>query len=185
MKTKYSLIFFLGLVASLSGCASGRLNDLRDCGGISLGVGIGLGAEAKLGCLTHPSIGVAAYSARVGAENRTTWGTWSEIEMFAPYLNMFLMSGGAHRDEERGVPREAWTTSYLRLVPQDEQQGKWINTLGKTDGITEQPSLFSRATDIELGVMLGIAGARLRVNPLEIVDFTLGILGLDIAKEDL
>ncbi len=42
------------LLLAATGCAPGRMADLRDSGRLSLGLGLGLSADAKLGTLTHP-----------------------------------------------------------------------------------------------------------------------------------
>ncbi len=38
--------------------------------------------------------------------------------------------------------------------------------------------------DFEAGATLGIVSARAGINPLEIIDFLLGFVGVDIAKDD-
>jgi len=43
---------------------------------------------------------------------------------------------------------------------------------------------FHNATDLSAGVTLGVVSARAGLNPLEIIDFALGFVGLDIGRDD-
>jgi hypothetical protein len=46
------------------------------------------------------------------------------------------------------------------------------------------PFVFHELTDIEVGSTIGVVTLRVGVNPLEILDFLLGFIGLDIANDD-
>jgi hypothetical protein len=85
------------LTCAFSGCAPGRMADLRDCGGFSVGVGLGLDATAKIGCILRPSLGIGSMTGRVGYEDRELYGAWEEDQFTWPCLPLvaMLMSGFA------------------------------------------------------------------------------------------
>ena len=55
--------------------------DLRDSGRMSLGVGLGLSADVKIGDLTHPSLGVLGVAAMYGLESRHIEGRFLEARI--------------------------------------------------------------------------------------------------------
>lgn len=172
------------LCAITSGCATGRLADLRDCGKVSVGVGLGLGVQARVGAITHPSLGVTFYGPRIGFENRHLAGTWRETEGYWPVGAPFVLCSGPSTDPHP----QGFNLSYSRICDPyqngaDEvfRSGGWGNVVGGDDPST---SSFNRATDLEVGVSLLLVSGRVGVNPLEILDFLLGFVGLDIANDD-
>ncbi|MBS3763968.1 MAG: hypothetical protein ACLFWL_13670 [Candidatus Brocadiia bacterium] len=177
-------IAVLALLLLGSGCASDRIADLKDCGRLSIGVGLGLSADVKIGDLTHPSLGLMSYTYRVGHENRDISGQWSEMEgafplvivanrlgaenpFFASYIADTTRKGGAG-----GMEKFHRVGFWLPFERRKLDKGK----LGL--------SPFNTATDLQAGATLGIVSARAGINPLEIVDFLLGFVGLDIARDD-
>ena len=171
------------LVCLVSGCSTGRIADLRDCGRLSVGYGLGLEATAKIGCLMHPSIGVIGSSTkRIGHENRHLPCIWQERQVVWPVLLAF--AGGRAWGANRGSP------PFLSYVRSCHGQGHgtcyfetvWFPCLcGDSD---YHPFSFHELSDVEAGATLGIITIRAGINPLEIMDFLLGCIGLDMAKDD-
>lgn len=172
-------VFILAIIA---GCATGRTADLRDCGTLSVGVGLGLGAEVEVGALIHPAVGVMSVTTRVGFEDRNVLGVWDEREMFAPVLTAIAIAQKHKGKYDISYARSVEETRFplASRSPKSQKAGRWINIKSVEHGRT----LFNRATNLEVGVSLVLVSARVGINPLEIVDFALGFVGLDIAKDD-
>ncbi len=179
----------------LGGCATGRLSDLRDCGRVSVGYGLGLGAEASLGIVGNPSIGIMANKAMFGFEDRGCAGMWTETESFFPASSvigamMRGMSDGGPSSDTSFAPygrQIQMNTRGGRYLPPDQ----WITHTRERNFLIGLPThdrparnVFRTATDIEVGVALGFVSARIGINPLEILDFVLGCVGFDIAGDD-
>lgn len=172
-------IVLLGTLAS--GCATGRMADLRDCGRLSIGFGPGLDAAAKVGCVTHPSIGIGSRTYRLGLENRVRYGTWTEEQAVWPVeilIQAFNSAWGG-----TGVS----LASYERLrnpelLTDPKVETSWLPVL--QTGRTPDSLSFHELTDVEVGATLALVSIRTGINPLEILDFLLGCVGLDIAKDD-
>jgi len=49
---------------------------------------------------------------------------------------------------------------------------------------SHSPFSFHELTDLEIGGTLLVFSARAGINPLEIVDFVFGFVGIDIANDD-
>jgi hypothetical protein len=142
--------------------------DLKDCGRFSVGVGPGIDAVAKVGCLVHPSIGLGSHTLRVGQEDRFQYGVWEETQIVWPVELLFQdlgkgWGGGA-------IP----LASYERHPPELERS--WFPVL--------QELAFHDLTDLEAGGTILFVSVRAGINPLEIIDFVLGFIGVDIAKDD-
>ncbi|MEI6166465.1 MAG: hypothetical protein WCS52_04665 [bacterium] len=176
-KIRNNTLALLVIAAIFSGCATGRLADLRDCGKISIGVGAGLGADVGLGALVHPSVGILAKTYRVGSESRNVYSVWQEGEIYYPVVFFPALF----------MTDSPWAYSYNRTCMDWSQQSlaekneKWLNWSPMRN---PGESGFHRATDFEAGVTLGIVAARVGLNPLECLDFLLGFCGLDIANDD-
>jgi len=179
-----------------TGCEPGRLADLADCGKASIGIGFGLEAHAKVGCLTHPSVGfpVSGSMIKVGHENRKVTGVWEEsrsVSPFVPYIGFFMTGNPAGLNisllSNASPFGSMWRDSDLDAKPLKEKAEFWLpllellndDTLDKYD-----PLAFGEITDFELGGMLVFVSADVGINPLEIADFLLGFVGLDIAGDD-
>ena len=171
------------LIALTSGCATGRLADLRDCGSISAGFGVGLGAEARIGALSQLSVGLISQTAQYGYENRYESGKWYETSFYWPFsfYTGFL-------DEVTDEKVSSIFTTYTRVCenkkiinPPPYRSGRWLNFKNLDH---PKSSLIKHATDFEVGATVIALSFRVGINPLEIVDFLLGFVGLDIAMDD-
>ena len=163
-------------LALAAGCAPGRLDDLKDCGRISFGPGVGLDVHAKVGALTQPSVGLGAASVKYGHDSRELSGTWTEMS-YASTTVLWANSGhkeGLNLSGHHGVgPRNPGPDSHPTY---------WLPLLSASESY--DPLAFSEITDLQVGATVLVVSARVGVNPLEIVDFALGFVGLDIAGDD-
>ena len=171
------------LAAFAVGCAPGRMADLADCGKASVGIGFGLEAHAKVGFLTHPSLGIGSMTSRVGHESRVRTAAWGEVRCVWPVsslMDTFLaedpMSLNVSFVSGRGPHNNPLEVGYL--LPLLVYAGM------HADNETYRPLAFKEATDLQLGGTLLLVSARVGVNPLEIVDFLAGLVGLDPAGDD-
>jgi hypothetical protein len=164
----------------VSGCATGRIEDLKDCGRLSVGIGVGLDAVAKGGCLAQPSIGINSQTWRFGHENRSRSGTWKEVQVVSPILPIFQF---LTQDWGGGT---IFLVSYERFDPDSNDDPhfarSWLPLVQLAD--SDKPLSFNDITDLEAGGTVLFLSVRAGINPLEIVDFLLGFAGLDIAKDD-
>ena len=179
------------LAAFAAGCAPGRMDDLADCGKASVGVGPGVEAHAKAGFLTHPSIGVASVTWRAGHEGRELTGTWGESRCVWPVsaflytgmletpkgLNVSFLAGGSAEDRISRTAEKYADVGYLLPLL------AYAGVCAKEDKFSH-PLAFRQATDLQLGGTVLLVSARVGVNPLEIVDFSAGLVGLDPAGDD-
>ena len=74
-------------------------------------------------------------------------------------------------------------TTGCEIYGADSEPLTWIPLLSPSE--TYDPLAFNEVTDRRIGGTLLIVSGHMGVNPLEIVDFTLGFAGLDIAGDDL
>jgi len=183
---KLSVVLVTGILAcALSGCAPGRIADLRDCGGFSVGIGLGLDATAKIGCVVRPSLGIGSMTGRVGYEDRELYGVYEEDQFTWPCSSLLAMLMSGLGQSSRSEP-PALLLSYVRMR-EGEGVALWLPVCGlgwDRDRSTPDPFSFHELTDLEVGATAVFVSARVRVNPLEIVDFLLGCVGLDIAGDD-
>ena len=181
MLHRFALCLFAGM---LSGCATGRIADLRDCGSLSVGVGPGLGVQARIGAVSHPSLGLMSWGPRVGLENRHLAGAWHETEGYAPLMVGLVYHGGPLEDfgNEFNLSYARICSNYVVSEPDYTfRSGFWINTSAADDPAS---SAVKRATDLEIGCSAILVSGRVGINPLEMLDFLLGFVGLDIANDD-
>ena len=184
------------------GCAPGRLADLRDAGLFSVGVGLGLSADAKVGALTHPSLGVATATADLGFDSRDVYGSFYAARASEPYATWLGYEKGksvlgALNDSGLRVAFEVyeWSASFAAIGTGIGEERPEI--LGEVKGVeldgtvtrgrwlgTGDPVTFNSATDLQLGATLLFVSARAGVNVLETFDLLLGFVGLDIAGDD-
>jgi hypothetical protein len=201
------------LVAMLGGpgcLAPGRAADLRDSGRIGIGIGLGLSADAKIGDLTHPALGIASASAMVGFEARDIDGPFYEANVSDPFATYWWRREGGpwgfslNSSGWRGVWESVdWVDAIdeidepVDMEPLPETGTVWEEEtldgsivvrrwLPIPGGAEQYPGLwsFNTASDLQLGATLLIVNVRLGFNPLEFVDFLLGFGGLDIAGDD-
>lgn len=175
----------LASTLTLTGCATGRIADLRDCGRLSVGAGPNFGIQARLGALTHVSLGMGAENrAHYGWESRYVYGRWLESDGFWP---MALILAG-FLQESATLKGCALDTTYVRWIEDDwlinpppYRVGHLLNIWNRDN---PQSSFIKHATDFECGVAPLLFSARVGINPLEIADFLLGFAGIDIAGDD-
>lgn len=184
-----NVLMILAVALLGSGCATGRLADLRDCGKLSLGVGLGLEAEAKAGIVIHPSLGIYSVTHRAGFDDRYVAGAWSEGQAVWPTMSLIALFASLFSWD--GQDSDWDLTSFVRgrergdrIYP--EYYTSWLPWLvpSPQDYADDDPTLFYELTDVEIGGTLGIVSARVGINPLEILDFLLGLAGMDIAGDD-
>jgi hypothetical protein len=192
------------------GCAPGRMADFKDSGRLAIGFGFGLSADAKLGDLTHPALGIVSSAAMVGFDTRDIEGQWYEARVSDPYATYWyrreqkswgysLNSSGwrgawesldwfdalEELDEpidQEGMP-ETGTLVGGEILSQEITIGRWLPVRVGADD-TGPIWTFRTATDVKLGVHALLLGARVGFNLLEFVDFLLGMAGYDIAGDD-
>lgn len=169
----------------VSGCtiAPGRMEDLADCGRISVGFGLGLEVHARAGCITQPAVGLASETYRFGHEDRETTGEWLEFAMAAPIASLM----GGWMEPGRGEGWAALNFSSVRSFDQGDRFGYWLPVAGlpfMDEAHRDDALSFGELTDLEVGGSLLLVSGRVGINALEIVDFVLGFVGLDIAGDD-
>jgi len=165
-----------------------RFADLRDCGRVSIGAGLGVSVEARAGDFSTVALGSQALTLRFGTENRTLYGVWQSLEQPFPWAYLDPPEGVA------GVLARS-SVSYKRKEVQSKQitkniistyrcepVGHWHPFYIRTD--EEKDAFFNRALDVEASVVAGAVSARAGINVLEILDFALGFLTIDIARDD-
>jgi hypothetical protein len=209
MKMLSGLLGLLLLCSEL-GCAAGRVADLKDSGRVGIGLALGLSADAKVGDLTHPSLGFLSSSAMVGFESRKIDGTWHEARVSEPFATYWyrqkdaswaytLTSSGwrgvwesldwLDAVDELDEPFDQEPLPETGTVVDDERLDErlivtgWLPIKGGRDN-PQQLWTFNTTTDLQVGATLLLIGGRLGFNPLEFVDFLLGFVGYDIAGDD-
>ena len=171
---------------TILGCATGRIEDLKDCGSFSVGGGLGLEMTGKLGCVLHPSIGVISSTWRVGHEDRYFSGVWKDATLVWPFSAVLESIG-----ELRHPPFifiSYFRESYLNNTNRHVYSAWWMPFHEKEIYLNkayQKPYSFHELTDLEFGTTAIFPSVRMGVNPLEIVDFSLGFVGKDIAGDDI
>jgi hypothetical protein len=204
-------LFVALAVLATSACAPGRLADLQDSGRISVGLSLGLSADAKLGDVTHPAIGLLSSSAMVGFETRHIDGVWYEARVSDPFATYWYRRAGqgwawslnssgwrgmwealgyADALDEIDETFDAEPLPETGTVYQGETldgeivASRWLPIPWGAPDDASALFRFNTATDLQFGATLGIVGGRVGFNPLEFVDFVLGFAGFDIAGDD-
>jgi hypothetical protein len=142
--------------------------------------------EARAGALTHLSLGVssAENAKRYGLEDRYVYGRWVETEAFWPVCLIWV----AFLQESTTNSIASLATTYVRDIDHD-----WLvnpppyrigHLLNFKNSDNPRASFLKHATDLEVGVAPLLFSLRVGVNPIEITDFLLGFVGLDIAGDD-
>jgi hypothetical protein len=199
------------VIVSLCACAPGRIADLQDSAKLSLGGGIGLSADASLGFVSQPSIGLFSKGAMLGFEGRNAGGVTFQERVSFPYTfavatrdgksvlsalnytgfrSAFKVAGVQRAFEEIDRPLDALPPRELGLEIEgvryggEVRGGRWLPIPGGVADDYSRPFSFRSLTDFHAGAHFGIVGVRAGFNPLELVDFALGFAGLDIAGDD-
>jgi hypothetical protein len=153
---------------------------LTDCGSLSVGVGLGLGANIRVGHLTQPSIGVITRTWRIGFEDRDTKGLWDEFEVLWPTL-LWFPDGGIHGSEEACFSR-LLSTSFAKSTGEKAYVDRLDVWFGRPLSKREEPACHS-AGELQIGVTFFLVSVRMGINPPEITDLLLGFFGVDIAGD--
>lgn len=208
MARRLLLATLIGLMATA--CAPGRVADLRDSGRLSLGLSLGLSADAKLGALTHPSLGLAASSAMIGFEDRRIEGWWYEARVSEPFATFWYRRASAPWGKSLNATgwRGTWESlGFIDAVDEIDEtfdqepleetgttfegevleglltDGRWLPISAGGEWFTPLWT-FKNSTDLQLGATLLIVGGRVGFNPLEFGDFLAGFAGFDPAGDD-
>ncbi len=192
----------LALVFAL-GCAPGRMADLRDSGSLSLGIGVGLAADAKVGFLTHPSVGSVTASAMWGSDSREVTGSFYQVSSSWPHSSFWASKEGASGGE--ALNSTGWRAAFEahefvvafaaighptgrdrpEVVAGEVSGVELDGTIEDATWLPIPPDLsFHNSTDFQLGATLLLVSARVGFNLMETVDFLLGFAGIDIGKDD-
>lgn len=163
-----------------AGCAPGRLDDMKDCGRISIGPGVGLEVHAKVGSLTQPTVGLGGASLKIGHEDRNTESSWGEFVVAWPTIWMLEKPENTNDDEGLNVSGKRGPAFHRSTLANSEYY--WIPLLSADDDY--DPLAFSEITDLQVGATIICVSAHVGINPLEILDFALGFVGMDIADDD-
>lgn len=169
----------------------GRVSDLQDCFRASIGFGVGLSAEARVGMFTNPALGTSCKTKRFGWESREFCGFWDSSE--DPFPLPFMI------DRTRIPPADRLvlpTVSYMRNGTKVNQAtpitrtflshkytGYWHPFHRRTKAKSDDA--VHRAFDFEAGATVAVISARAALNPLEMVDFVLGFFWIDIGRDDV
>jgi hypothetical protein len=173
------------LATCLGGCASGRLQDLRDCGRVSIGYGLGIGVEAGLGIVGNPSLGAGSDKIMFGFENRGLAGSWSEGELFWPRsVHLFEDETNAEFHVFAPYARQIGSGPFGPSLRYPIKRYRNLVFAPSNTAVWDPVSRFQSMTDWEIGATLGVVSFRFGVNPLEVLDFVLGFVGLDIGRDD-
>ena len=160
MRNVVVVVFLGGMV---TGCATGRIADLRDCGHLSVGVGRGLDVSAKVGCVVHPSLGIASRTQRFGLENRVRYGTWEEEQIVWPVE--LPMQALARACSGSGTPLASY--EHIRrpeMVSDPRVETSWLPLL--KPGYTHPDARsFHELTDLEVGVTLAFVSIKVELVP--------------------
>ncbi len=183
---KFSQIASLALMITLTGCATGRMADLRDCGRISVGAGPAFGIQARVGALTHLSLGIGSgeNAKRYGFEDRYVYGRWLESEGFWPvsfFLAGFIQESSTNHMFALDTTYCRWIDNDWLVNPPPYRVGYLFNF---RSGDNPKLTFPKRLTDFEIGIAPILFSIRVGVNPVEVADFLLGFVGLDIAGDD-
>ncbi|MCI0342602.1 MAG: hypothetical protein L0216_15920 [Planctomycetales bacterium] len=189
-------------LAAAPGCAElgnyfkNRARDFGEIFRLQVGLGVGLGASARLAGVADVGVGGGFADHRMGVG--WVYGSGyafsrerlADGEVFFP----FTMLG----DGEGGTLGRGWHSSseatesgkaarrhvcYLALpgLFAHEPDGPLLWT---PRGVEDHPWSHVHALDIEAGLYLGFVVVRAGVSPGEFLDFLLGWFGLDIAGDD-
>ena len=158
----------------LAGCGylSERARDLGDIFRVEGSVGTGLQASVTAGGVAHLGLGssrcwTAGWAYGIPTKERRSEDyfplsyAWSFIEPDAAALHVLKIGEGT-------------------VLPQHRCPVLGPATL--STGSLEKPPM--QYWDLEVGVMLVAVGVDIGFNPAELVDFILGLVGIDIARDD-
>ena len=152
-----------GLLSGCSGLRNYMLNRMADATDMArLDVSAGLGTDMGFHVMVTKLVRLEAYSTddiyRAGFSRRCL-GVWKE-------------------------DRESWAVGLVGRMNYRLINGHWV---GSALSASENPEAFltESCDEIGLGAHLFLIGARGGVRPWQILDFITGLVGIDIAGDDL
>jgi len=184
------LPFMAALCAAvaLSGCSylQHRGKDFQDCFKANLGTGFGLYAGVRATDVLNFPLGFFQASWRLGVDGRTRpQYYWPEGEM-GGLLALDHWEFRGPEDEPGLSKARAWIWSgWLTAGGPEEDLPPPPYIHREYEG--EEPSHGTRVADrywLEAEVFALIVGARAGLNPVEMVDFLLGLVTVDILDDD-
>lgn len=208
------LLALLASCEALGDYASARFLDLGDCVKLSAGGGIGLTVDAKATTYMSPGLGFASYLYVVGWDSRDVHGFWlasdvvntprlayewfsEEYQETPPEAFDEALFLGRLALTSMALPAERWirhedvvTVEYFSLFnfgdfARNQRATSFTGFLLEEGQEAREPirDVWTRSW-FEVGATAGVVHARVGVNPLEFVDFLLGLFGLDPAGDD-
>jgi hypothetical protein len=193
-------------LAALTGCAGfgdwtrARGRDLGDCVRASVGLGVGLYAEVQATSVLHPSVGFGdvslaprktlGWDPRPIPPGRVRTAAFPTLLLAWPIYRREMISMGF----EDTAPGWRGFFSPLILMGSHHVEGRANSLLGlhrllpnpmlgKSPPETP-PERWSRETWFAVSGTLGVVHADLGINPLEIVDLLVGLVGWDLLGDD-
>lgn len=184
MKNAIQFILALAFIATLTGCSTPYMTDrCRDAADIvTIGVGMGLGAKARVGFLQAGLLLESDVAALRGGEFVTYDKNAFNVEV--PFTECAFDGEFLFTGTEIFAPKE--------FKPPYPQRGKTFNAYGGLTWIpfvhlvneeTETPC-YSYYTQIDLVAAL-LGSVRVGINPGELVDFVFGWTTIDIFNDDV
>lgn len=184
------VILIIAAAAMLWGCTSTQTADLQDCGRLSVGLGLGLDATAKIGSAAHLGLGlVGSRTVRIGCEDREWYGMWGEDQFVWPYEWYRRTEIFKDYPDLRGRSSiSAYTRDYYPEGIDEVDPSMdvtYIFPVFEPYPMRKAAFSYGELTDLEVGMTLGIVSARIGINPLEIIDALGGLFfEADIANDD-
>ena len=181
-------LLMLFSITLTSGCATYVRDRMADAGDIiTVTVGEGLGVTAKAGPI-HTGLGYCFdyYGLRCGEILKRNRGAWDFGEYRSgDFALVILAVSGFWSNECNNLPKRA-------EVRGKTFESEWLNWQGNGHFVPffDVPSGHhgkgcpSQLTQMDIAIGVGIS-IRLGINPLELVDFILGFVGLDIYDDDV
>jgi hypothetical protein len=191
MNSRRVLILCLLLsCAVFSGCtySKNRANDFLDSMRLSVGVGFGVGVQAKATGFFHPSFGLGGAAQKFGWDTRgPEVGTWHEVEGFFPVGTLIMPMQPLPNSEHSEGLTLPWM--YQRSSAGSTKVGSYLffSTPPSDERLKEGSTAWrwiALIFDFEAGFSAPIINARVGANPPELIDFLLGWTTLDIAGDD-
>jgi hypothetical protein len=163
------------LSIALGACAPGRVADLQDIGKLSIGAGVGASVDASLGFVSQPSFGFFSETSLLGSEARQASGYVFQKRVSFPYTFVTAARDG------KGLLGALNYTGFLATYKVTGFQ-RGFEEIDRTLDAVPPREFGLEIEDVRYGG--GVVGGRVGFNPLELLDFLLGLGGLDIAGDD-
>ena len=188
MARRLLIMAALSAAMALSGCSylQDRGRDFQDCFKANVGTGFGICAGARVTDAINCPLGFFQGSWRVGVDGRTRpQYYWSEGEM-GGLLALDHWEFRGPEDKPGLSMARAWMWSgWLTAGGPEEDLPPPPHIYRHYNG--EQPSQGTKLAErywLEAEVFALVLGARVGVNPVEIADFLVGLVTVDILDDD-